>query len=167
VGVHPPPSPARTDFTLITECTPESSGCNSVYSADGSCAPPPPQEATEAWQVVIIMGKKSMNPHPARISERYSQTIFQNCWQRQKIYRCELCPLAGCGTKAELSVCPPISMLPLLCLTSCRVESFFYFLFFWGIFYFLSSLVVRASDCQCTSCNGPGFDPGIRRHSGI
>jgi hypothetical protein len=26
-----PPSPARTDFTLITECTP-SSGCNSVYS---------------------------------------------------------------------------------------------------------------------------------------
>ncbi len=30
-----------------------------------------------------------------------------------------------------------------------------------------SSLVVRASDCQCTCCNGPGFDPGIRRHSGI
>jgi hypothetical protein len=30
-----------------------------------------------------------------------------------------------------------------------------------------SSLVVRASDCHCTSCNGPGFDPSIRRHSGI
>ncbi len=30
-----------------------------------------------------------------------------------------------------------------------------------------SSLVVRTSDCQCTSCNGPGFDPSIRRHSGI
>ena len=30
-----------------------------------------------------------------------------------------------------------------------------------------SGLVVRASDCQCTSCNGPGFDPSIRRHSGI
>jgi hypothetical protein len=30
-----------------------------------------------------------------------------------------------------------------------------------------SSLVVRASDCQCTSCNGPGFDPSIHRHSGI
>jgi hypothetical protein len=30
-----------------------------------------------------------------------------------------------------------------------------------------SSLVVRASDCQCTSCNGPGFDPSIRSHSGI
>ncbi len=29
------------------------------------------------------------------------------------------------------------------------------------------SLVVRASDCQCTSCNGPGFDPSIRRHRGI
>ncbi len=29
------------------------------------------------------------------------------------------------------------------------------------------SLVVKASDCQCTSCNGPGFDPSIRRHSGI
>ena len=24
-----------------------------------------------------------------------------------------------------------------------------------------SSLVVRASDCQCTSCNGPGFDPSV------
>ncbi len=22
------------------------------------------------------------------------------------------------------------------------------------------------SDCQCTSCNGPGFYPSIRRHSG-
>jgi hypothetical protein len=32
VGVHPTPSPARANFTLITECTPESSGCNSVYS---------------------------------------------------------------------------------------------------------------------------------------
>ncbi len=30
-----------------------------------------------------------------------------------------------------------------------------------------SNLVVRASDCQCTSCNGPGFDPSIRRRSGI
>jgi hypothetical protein len=30
-----------------------------------------------------------------------------------------------------------------------------------------TSLVVRASDCQCTSCNGPGFDPSILRHSGI
>jgi hypothetical protein len=30
--VHPPPSPARTDFTLITECTPESRSRNSVYS---------------------------------------------------------------------------------------------------------------------------------------
>ncbi len=28
----PPPSPARADFTLMTECTPESSGCYSVYS---------------------------------------------------------------------------------------------------------------------------------------
>ena len=30
--MHPPPSPVRNNFTLITECTPESSGCNSVYS---------------------------------------------------------------------------------------------------------------------------------------
>ncbi len=30
-----------------------------------------------------------------------------------------------------------------------------------------SSLVVKASDCQCTSWNGPGFDLSIRRHSGI
>ncbi len=34
--MHPPPSPARTDFTLITERTPESSGCNSVYSVDST-----------------------------------------------------------------------------------------------------------------------------------
>jgi hypothetical protein len=30
-----------------------------------------------------------------------------------------------------------------------------------------SSLVVRVSDCQCARCNGPGFDPSIRRHSCI
>ncbi len=30
-----------------------------------------------------------------------------------------------------------------------------------------SSLVVKASDCQCTRCNGPEFDPSLRRHSGI
>ncbi len=30
-----------------------------------------------------------------------------------------------------------------------------------------SSLVVRASDCQCTSCKSPEFYPSIRRHSGI
>ncbi len=32
VGVHPPPSPARANYTLMTECTTESSGCYSVYS---------------------------------------------------------------------------------------------------------------------------------------
>ncbi len=30
-----------------------------------------------------------------------------------------------------------------------------------------SSLVVRASDCQCRSRNSPGFDPRILRHCGI
>jgi len=30
--VHPPPSPARANFTLMTECTPESRRYNSVYS---------------------------------------------------------------------------------------------------------------------------------------
>ncbi len=30
-----------------------------------------------------------------------------------------------------------------------------------------SSLVFRSSGCQCTSCNGSGFDPSIRRYSGI
>ncbi len=28
----PPPSPAKANVTLMTECTPESSGCYSVYS---------------------------------------------------------------------------------------------------------------------------------------
>jgi hypothetical protein len=27
--------------------------------------------------------------------------------------------------------------------------------------------MVRASDCQCNNCHDPGFDPSIRRHSGI
>jgi hypothetical protein len=31
-GRAPPPSPDRANFTLITECTPESSGCYSVYT---------------------------------------------------------------------------------------------------------------------------------------
>ncbi len=35
-GRAPPPSPARANFTLITEYTPESSGCNSVYSMGGT-----------------------------------------------------------------------------------------------------------------------------------
>ncbi len=37
----------------------------------------------------------------------------------------------------------------------------------WSHLRMRSRLGVRASDCQCTSCNGPGFDPSIRRHSGI
>ncbi len=32
VGVHPPPSSAWSNFTLMMECTPESSRCYSVYS---------------------------------------------------------------------------------------------------------------------------------------
>ncbi len=31
VGVHPPPSPAWANFTLMIECTPESDCCYSVY----------------------------------------------------------------------------------------------------------------------------------------
>jgi hypothetical protein len=31
-GRAPPPSPARANFTLMTECTPDSIGCYSVYS---------------------------------------------------------------------------------------------------------------------------------------
>ncbi len=30
-----------------------------------------------------------------------------------------------------------------------------------------TSRAVRASGCQCQSCNSPGFDPSILRHSGI
>ncbi len=33
-GRAPPPSPARANFTLMTECTPENSGCYSVYPVD-------------------------------------------------------------------------------------------------------------------------------------
>jgi hypothetical protein len=34
VGVHPPPSPAWANFTLLMECTPESSRYYSVYSVE-------------------------------------------------------------------------------------------------------------------------------------
>jgi hypothetical protein len=34
--VHPPPSPAWANFTLMMECTPESSRCYSVYSVGGN-----------------------------------------------------------------------------------------------------------------------------------
>ncbi len=40
VGVHPPLSPARADFILMTECTPESSRCNSVYSVAETVSSP-------------------------------------------------------------------------------------------------------------------------------
>ncbi len=34
--MHPPPSPAWSNFTLMMECTPESNCCYSVYSVDGT-----------------------------------------------------------------------------------------------------------------------------------
>ncbi len=34
--MHPPPSPARANFTLMTECTPESRRYYSVYSVEES-----------------------------------------------------------------------------------------------------------------------------------
>jgi hypothetical protein len=37
-GRAPPPSPVRANFTLMTECTPESSGYYSVYPVDPSIA---------------------------------------------------------------------------------------------------------------------------------
>ncbi len=38
VGRAPPPTPARAHFTLMNECTPESSRCYSVYSVPLSLA---------------------------------------------------------------------------------------------------------------------------------
>ncbi len=36
MGVHPPPSPAWANFTLMMKCTPESSVCYPVYSVAGT-----------------------------------------------------------------------------------------------------------------------------------
>jgi hypothetical protein len=36
--VHPPPSPARANYTLMMECTPESDCCFSVCSVVGTLA---------------------------------------------------------------------------------------------------------------------------------
>jgi hypothetical protein len=59
--VHPPPSPARANFTLMTECTPESCGCNSVYSVVatfwrtrlGDARPPPFTIFTITYKVMV------------------------------------------------------------------------------------------------------------------
>ncbi len=59
-----------------------------------------------------------------------------------------------------------VALLPVFQLleqTACK----YVYLYIELLLFMRSSLVVRASDCQCTSCNGPGFDPSIRRHSGI
>ncbi len=38
--MHPPPSPAQLNFTLMTECTPESRRYYSVYSVAGTAELP-------------------------------------------------------------------------------------------------------------------------------
>ena len=50
----PPPSPARANFTLMTECTPESSGCYSVYSVADT-------GAVEAGGVLLVHGASAAN----------------------------------------------------------------------------------------------------------
>jgi hypothetical protein len=58
--VHPPPSPARTNFTLITACTPESSGCNSVYSVGSTALYTPwPWENKEVHHFLLLNSIKS------------------------------------------------------------------------------------------------------------
>jgi hypothetical protein len=53
--VHPPPSPARANFTLMTECTPESSGYNSVYSVEVTVN----SKEENSYDFVPIMSKNS------------------------------------------------------------------------------------------------------------
>jgi hypothetical protein len=55
VGVHPPPSPARANFTLITECTPEGSRCNSVYSVVATAC----REANYSRVIINIRDNRS------------------------------------------------------------------------------------------------------------
>ncbi len=53
--MHPPPSPARANFTLMTECTPESSGYNSVYSVEVTVN----SKEENSYDFVPIMSKNS------------------------------------------------------------------------------------------------------------
>ncbi len=53
----PPPLPARANFTLITECTPESSGCNSVYSVVLTAFP----KSATFFKVFVQMPHSSTN----------------------------------------------------------------------------------------------------------
>ncbi len=39
VGVHPPPSPARADFSIMMGCTPEIGNRHSVYSVFVAAVP--------------------------------------------------------------------------------------------------------------------------------
>jgi hypothetical protein len=74
--VHPPPSSARANFTLITECTPESSGCNSVYSVvsanEYSCAHHVTWSPNKLWRSIppyLTYGYKCL------ISGLWSRTV--------------------------------------------------------------------------------------------
>ncbi len=51
--MHPPPSPATANFTLMTECTPESSVCYSVYSVGEAIVVDLEQQQTEKIETEV------------------------------------------------------------------------------------------------------------------
>ncbi len=74
-------------------------------------------------------------------------------------------PVVGIGTPPPLTrrrMCPPGSGGRGILAGERGVV-----LIFFKVQWMRSTLVDRASDCQYRSCNSRGFDPSIRRHSGI
>ncbi len=103
------------------------------------------------------MGEKNQEPEsemniPDHISKNL-ETIF---WVKNTL---NLLWRSGSGTKTSR-------------IRSSRIratlhESYCHFRYATVWVWIKSSLVVRASDCQCRSRNSPGFDPSFLRHSGI
>jgi hypothetical protein len=74
--VHPPPSPARTDFTLITECTPESSGCNATLCTLWEMGPQPGH--VQRFCVIPVVRLSPVGPSSFDCVYNFSQASSQH-----------------------------------------------------------------------------------------
>jgi hypothetical protein len=78
--VHPPPSPARANFTLMTDCTPESSSCYSVYSVAGTMVRGPCLFCVILLEMVdgiLMMYSKCTQENEGWGAERCAQTELE------------------------------------------------------------------------------------------
>jgi hypothetical protein len=81
VGGHPPTSPARASFTLMTECTPESSGCYSVYSVIHTCNHPKEPVQSQFLSMTFTVQKKCKICYVSLIIDFTCVTVFTFCFK--------------------------------------------------------------------------------------